>query len=41
MPRIMKVSALQNYTEVLERVTLGEGRYAIIDIDEYESLKQS
>ena len=50
MPRIMKMSALRNYTEVLERVTPGdpvyltkngEGRYAIIDIDEYESLKQS
>ena len=49
MPRIMKMSALRNYTEVLERVTPGdpvyltkngEGRYAIIDIKEYESLKQ-
>jgi prevent-host-death family protein len=49
MPKIMKLSALRNYTEVLEDVQPGEpvyltkngeGRYAIIDIEEYESLRR-
>ena len=48
MPKIMKLSALRNYSEVLDEVRQGEpvfltkngeGRYAILDIDEYESLK--
>jgi prevent-host-death family protein len=50
MPNIKKISALRNYTELLDEVSSGqpvfltkngEGRYAIIDIEEYESLKQS
>jgi len=49
MPKIMKLSALRNYTEVLDEVRQGdpvyltkngEGRYAILDIEEYESLKR-
>ena len=49
MPKIMKLSALRNYSEVLEEVSQGdpvfltkngEGRYAILDIGEYESLKR-
>ena len=49
MPKIMKMSALRNYTDVLEEVHPGDpvyitkngaGKYAILDIDEYESLKQ-
>ena len=49
MPKIMKMSALRNYSEVLDEVKQGdpvyltkngEGRYAILDIDEYESLKR-
>ena len=49
MPRIMKISALRNYSEVLEDVAPGdpvyltkngEGRYAILDIEEYESLRR-
>jgi len=49
MPKIMKLSALRNYSDVLEEVQPGapvyltkngEGRYAILDINEYESLKQ-
>jgi prevent-host-death family protein len=48
MPKIMKLSALRNYSEVLDEVEPGapvyltkngEGRYAIIDIEEYESLR--
>jgi len=48
MPKIMKISALRNYSEILDEVKPGdpiyltkngEGRYAILDIDEYESLK--
>jgi len=48
MPKIMKLSALRNYSEVLDEVKRGdpvyltkngEGRYAILDIEEYESLK--
>ena len=49
MPKIIKLSALRNYSEVLDEVKHGdpvfltkngEGRYAILDIAEYESLKQ-
>ena len=49
MPRIMKISALRNYSDVLEGVAPGdpvyltkngEGRYAILDIEEYESLRR-
>jgi len=49
MPKIMKLSALRNYSEVLDEVRHGdpvyltkngEGRYAILDIEEYESLKR-
>ena len=48
MPKILKLSALRNYSEVLEEVRPGDpvyltkngtGRYAILDIDEYESLR--
>ena len=48
MPKIMKMSALRNYSEVLDEVKRGdpvyltkngEGRYAILEIEEYESLK--
>ena len=48
MPKIMKLSALRNYSDVLEEVTPGdpvyltkngEGKYAIIDLAEYESLR--
>jgi prevent-host-death family protein len=50
MTAIKKVSALRNYNEILEGVSPGkpvfltkngEGRYAILDIEEYESLKTS
>jgi len=49
MPKIMKISALRNYSEILDEVKHGEpiyltkngeGRYAILDIEEYESLKK-
>jgi len=45
MPNIKPVSDLRNYTEVLRDIAVGEpvfltkngrGRYAIVDIDEYE-----
>jgi prevent-host-death family protein len=45
MPTIKPVSDLRNYTEVLKDVSLGSpvfltkngrGRYAIVDIEEYE-----
>lgn len=45
MPNIKPVSDLRNYTEVLRDITVGEpvfltkngrGRYAIVDIEEYE-----
>ena len=48
MPKIMKMSALRNYSDVLEGVAPGdpvfltkngEGKYAIIDLVEYESLR--
>lgn len=48
MPNIKPVSDLRNYTEVLRDIAVGEpvfltkngrGRYAIIDIEEYEKTK--
>ena len=48
MPNIKPVSDLRNYTEVLRDIAVGEpvfltkngrGRYAIVDIDEYERTK--
>lgn len=45
MPNIKPVSDLRNYTEVLRDISVGEpvfltkngrGRYAIVDIEEYE-----
>jgi len=48
MPKIMKLSALRNYSDVLDEVKPGdpvyltkngEGRYTILDIEEYESLR--
>ncbi len=48
MPNIKPVSDLRNYTEVLKNITVGEpvfltkngrGRYAIVDIEEYERTK--
>ena len=45
MPNIRPVSDLRNYTDVLKDISIdspvfltknGRGRYAIIDIDEYE-----
>ena len=49
MQKIMKLSALSNYTDVLKEVKPGnpvyltkngEERFVIIDIEEYESLRQ-
>lgn len=48
MPNIKPVSDLRNYTEVLQDIAVGEpvfltkngrGRYAIMDIEEYEKTK--
>ncbi len=48
MPNIKPVSDLRNYNEVLKNVSVGEpvfltkngrGRYAIVDIEEYEKTK--
>jgi len=48
MPNIKPISDLRNYSEVLNDVTVGNpvfltkngrGKYAIIDIDEYEKLQ--
>ena len=48
MPNIKPVSDLRNYNEVLRDIAVGEpvfltkngrGRYAIVDIDEYERTK--
>jgi len=48
MPNIKPVSDLRNYNEVLRDITVGEpvfltkngrGRYAIVDIEEYEKTK--
>jgi prevent-host-death family protein len=50
MPNIKKISALRNYPNVLEEVSIGSpvfltkngtGRFALLDIEEYNSLKQS
>jgi prevent-host-death family protein len=50
MPNIKKISALRNYTELLGEISAGrpvfltkngEGRFVIVDIEEYESLKRS
>jgi prevent-host-death family protein len=50
MTAIKKMSALRNYNEILDSVSPGkpvfltkngEGRYAIVDLEEYESLKTS
>jgi prevent-host-death family protein len=50
MLNIKKISALRQYTELLEEVSAGrplfltkngEGRYVVVDIEEYESLKRS
>lgn len=50
MPNIKPISDLRNYTEVLRDVAVGEpvfltkngrGKFAIIDINEYEALKAS
>jgi prevent-host-death family protein len=50
MPNIKKISALRNYNELLGEIRSGsplfltkngEGRYVIVDIEEYESLKRS
>lgn len=48
MPNIRPVSDLRNYTDVLKDISVdspvfltknGRGRYAIIDMDEYEKLQ--
>ena len=48
MPNIKPVSDLRNYTEVLRDISVGEpvfltkngrGKYAIVDIEEYEKLR--
>jgi len=48
MPKIKPVSDLRNYNEVLKDITIGEpvfltkngrGRYAIMDIDDYEKIQ--
>lgn len=48
MPNIKPVSDLRNYNEVLRDIAVGEpvfltkngrGRYAILDIDDYEKMK--
>lgn len=48
MPNIKPVSDLRNYTEVLRDIAVGEpvfltkngrGRYAIVDIEEYEKMQ--
>ncbi|HAX51029.1 MAG TPA: prevent-host-death protein, partial [Lachnospiraceae bacterium] len=50
MPNIKPVSDLRNYNEVLRDIAVGKpvyltkngrGRYAIVDIEEYEKLKAS
>ena len=50
MPNIKPVSDLRNYNEVLRDVSVGEpvfltkngrGRYAVVEITEYEKLKAS
>lgn len=50
MPNIKPISDLRNYNEVLRDIAIGEpvfltkngrGKYAIVDINEYEKLKAS
>ncbi|MBT9173803.1 MAG: hypothetical protein DDT21_02209 [Syntrophomonadaceae bacterium] len=50
MPNIKPISDLRNYNEILRDIVVGEpvfltkngrGKYAIIDINEYEKLKAS
>ena len=50
MPNIKPISDLRNYNEVLRDIAIGQpvfltkngrGKYAIVDIDEYEKLKAS
>ncbi|MDD2401780.1 MAG: type II toxin-antitoxin system prevent-host-death family antitoxin [Clostridia bacterium] len=50
MPKIKPISDLKNYNEVLRDIAIGEpvfltkngrGKFAIIDINEYEKLKAS
>ena len=50
MPNIKPISDLRNYNEVLRDITIGEpvfltkngrGKFAIVDINEYEKLKAS
>jgi len=50
MPNIKPISDLRNYNEVLRDISVGEpvfltkngrGKYAIVDINEYEKLKAS
>ena len=50
MPNIKPISDLRNYNEVLRDISFGEpvfltkngrGKYAILDINEYEKLKAS
>lgn len=50
MPNIKNVSSLRNYTKVLDEVKSGspvflvkggQGRYAILDMNEYDSLCES
>lgn len=50
MPNIKPISDLRNYNEVLRDISIGEpvfltkngrGKYAIVDINEYEKLKAS
>ncbi|AYO30888.1 MAG: hypothetical protein PWR06_1438 [Thermoanaerobacteraceae bacterium] len=50
MPNIKPISDLRNYNEVLRDIAIGEpvfltkngrGKYAIVDIKEYEKLKAS
>jgi len=50
MPNIKPISDLRNYNEVLRDIAIGQpvfltkngrGKYAIVDIDEYDKLKAS
>jgi len=50
MPNIKPISDLRNYNEVLQDISIGEpvfltkngrGKFAIVDINEYEKLKAS
>ena len=50
MPNIKPISDLRNYNEILRDIAVGEpvfltkngrGKYAIVDINEYEKLKAS